>query len=293
MKILVIGGTRFFGKRLVENLLQKNHQVTILTRGMTPDSFQNRVERIIADRTQLASMQSALKQHHFDIILDQMCMTAEEAQISIQVFQNKIQHYVMTSTLSVYGSGYQMKETEVDPVKYQKKVAETRGEIYAEGKRAAEHALTLHSQLPGSFSVAFARIPVVLAENDYTQRLLWHVQRIQNQNEIYFPNLNSRFCFIHADEAAAAIEWLGLKNKKGIYNFSSTGDLSLHQLVQWIEGKVGKNAILTNIETSENRSPFGVTSDWTMNIDKSISEGFKNKTLVDWLPLLIDHYIKN
>lgn len=33
MKILVIGGTRFFGIPMVHELLQKGHQVTIATRG--------------------------------------------------------------------------------------------------------------------------------------------------------------------------------------------------------------------------------------------------------------------
>lgn len=292
MKILIIGGTRFFGKRLVENLLQKNHQVTILTRGQTPDSFENRVSRIIADRTQLQSMETALKDHHFDIVFDQMCMTAEEAEISIQVFQNKIKHYVMTSTLSVYGTGYQMTETEVDPLQYQKKPAQTRGEIYAEGKRAAESVFSVYSQKPESFSVAFARIPVVLAEDDYTERLLWHIRRIQNQNEIYFPNLNARFCFIHAKEAANALEWLGLEHKTGVYNFSSTGDLTLLQLVELIEKHIGKKAILAKKETEENHSPFGVSNDWTMSIERSTAAGFQNKKLQDWLPQLVAYYVK-
>ena len=32
-KVLVIGGTRFFGKHLVEKLVQQGHDVTIATRG--------------------------------------------------------------------------------------------------------------------------------------------------------------------------------------------------------------------------------------------------------------------
>ena len=32
-KILVLGGTRFFGRKLVERLLKEGHDVTIMTRG--------------------------------------------------------------------------------------------------------------------------------------------------------------------------------------------------------------------------------------------------------------------
>lgn len=49
-KVLVLGGTRFFGKHLVEYLLQAGHDVTIATRGVTEDSFGNEVKRIIVDR---------------------------------------------------------------------------------------------------------------------------------------------------------------------------------------------------------------------------------------------------
>ena len=45
-KVLVLGGTRFFGKHLVEVLLQAGHDVTIATRGVTEDSFGSAVKRI-------------------------------------------------------------------------------------------------------------------------------------------------------------------------------------------------------------------------------------------------------
>ncbi|CAN7742153.1 NAD-dependent epimerase/dehydratase family protein [Paenibacillus sp. LjRoot56] len=46
MKILVLGGTAFFGRRLVRLLLGDGHDVTIATRGQTPDDFGDAVTRI-------------------------------------------------------------------------------------------------------------------------------------------------------------------------------------------------------------------------------------------------------
>ena len=48
--VLVLGGTRFFGKHLVNELLAQGMKVTIATRGKTPDSFGSSVERLIFDR---------------------------------------------------------------------------------------------------------------------------------------------------------------------------------------------------------------------------------------------------
>ena len=50
-KILVIGGTRFFGIPMVHRLLAEGHHVTIATRGRSGDDFGDSVERIIMDRS--------------------------------------------------------------------------------------------------------------------------------------------------------------------------------------------------------------------------------------------------
>lgn len=39
MKILVIGGTRYFGIHMVNKLLEQGHAVTIATRGKTPENI--------------------------------------------------------------------------------------------------------------------------------------------------------------------------------------------------------------------------------------------------------------
>ena len=55
-KILVFGGTRFFGKALVQRLINKGHEVTIATRGQTKDEFGPSVKRIIVDRENKESL---------------------------------------------------------------------------------------------------------------------------------------------------------------------------------------------------------------------------------------------
>lgn len=60
MKILVIGGTRFFGIPMVNELLSKGHDITIATRGNNSDSYGDKVNRIILERTNEQSMKNAL-----------------------------------------------------------------------------------------------------------------------------------------------------------------------------------------------------------------------------------------
>jgi len=51
MKVLVIGGTRFFGIPMVYELLKQGHDVTIATRGNNIDTFGEKVKRIILDHS--------------------------------------------------------------------------------------------------------------------------------------------------------------------------------------------------------------------------------------------------
>ena len=50
MNVLVIGGTRFFGIPMVDDLLKNGHKVTVATRGMAKDKYGDAVDRIIFDR---------------------------------------------------------------------------------------------------------------------------------------------------------------------------------------------------------------------------------------------------
>ncbi|MBO4783437.1 MAG: NAD-dependent epimerase/dehydratase family protein, partial [Lachnospiraceae bacterium] len=67
MKILVIGGTRFFGIHMVKELLIKGHDVTIATRGLASDEFGDTVKRIKFERTNEQSVKEALSGTHYDV----------------------------------------------------------------------------------------------------------------------------------------------------------------------------------------------------------------------------------
>lgn len=72
MKILVIGGTRFFGIHMVEELLACGHEVTIATRGKASDTFGDRVKRVLIERTNEESMKQALSGTHYDVVIDKI-----------------------------------------------------------------------------------------------------------------------------------------------------------------------------------------------------------------------------
>ncbi len=59
MNILVVGGTRFFGISMVEQLIAAGHDVTIATRGKAANPFSDKTKQIIMDRSDYDSVKSA------------------------------------------------------------------------------------------------------------------------------------------------------------------------------------------------------------------------------------------
>jgi nucleoside-diphosphate-sugar epimerase len=284
MNILVIGGTRFFGKRLVRLLLQANHEVTILSRGQMADDFGDKVKRLVADRTNSSEMKAALDGKSFDAVVDQICMNGEQARIAVQLFKDKTDYYLYTSTLSVYALGSDLAETEFNALDYKTLRPTTPAEEYAEGKRAAEKVFLEQC----FFATSFARFPVVVGDDDYTDRLLKHVCSVSRKEPIYFPNLKARFGLIQSSDAAKALQWMVENKKLGVFNFASPDPITLEELMSEISSVVGQEAIFAESGNSQNGSPYGVPQSWTMNVSKARAEGFECEPQAEWLrPLLV------
>ncbi|MDP4171980.1 MAG: NAD-dependent epimerase/dehydratase family protein [Bacillota bacterium] len=284
-RALVLGGTRFFGVHLVNALLNSGMEVTIATRGNSPDSFGDRVSRITVDRTDFERFKESFRDTQWDVVYDQICYTGTDAMEAIEVFGGSTKRYVMTSTLSVYDLPERaIVEEDFDPFSYEIKQTERNTVNYQEGKRQAE--AVFFQRAP--FEVAAVRIPIVLGENDYTGRLMFHVDRILKQKDIYFSNVDSSFGFISEEEAGQFIAWIGLTNYCGPVNACSDGTVTLNEMLSIIEGSTGQKVILAQEKNEENVSPYNVPQSWYMRNDKAKSLGYTFSPLSEWLPKLVD-----
>ncbi|TVX94054.1 NAD-dependent epimerase/dehydratase family protein [Paenibacillus agilis] len=283
-RILVMGGTRFFGKRLVQRLLENGDHVTIATRGITADSFGEQVQRVILDRADRHSVQAAAQLGEWDLVYDNICYSPESAQYAVEAFEGRVGHYVFTSTLSVYNpSGKLHVEADFDP--YRVDLDEPLGEeqlSYQKGKQLCE--AVFHQK--AAFPVSSVRFPIVLGPDDYTKRLEYHLERVNNEIPVYMPNVEARMNFIHSSEAAAFLEWAGKHSWTGPINACSNGMIQLTDVMNIVEQAVGKKAIITNTGIDADRSPFGVPDSWLMDNSSARQAGFEFDELHDWLPSL-------
>ncbi|MCJ8008448.1 NAD-dependent epimerase/dehydratase family protein [Lederbergia wuyishanensis] len=283
---LVLGGTRFFGKELVRSLLSRGVDVTVATRGKSGNPFGEEVKQLIADRYDIDSLKTACGGFHFDVVYDQIGYSSEDINIAYEALKDQVGKYVFTSTMSVYEYGNLLNEEEFNPFTYPLQIVKSQEVSYGEGKKLAETALFSKTGLPA----VSVRIPIVLGEEDYTERLLFHVKKIKNGEDIGMPNPEARLNFISASEAGEFLAWIGTQDFTGPVNACANGDIQLSELINLIESKLEKSAILTTDITDENRSPYGIKETWTMDNSKAKNLGYEFSNLKDWLPGLIDYY---
>ena len=285
-KVLVFGGTRFFGKKLVTKLVEEGHNVTIATRGNSPHPFGKQVSHIIVDRTNEEMLANVFKDSQWDIIYDNICYSPNEALAACRVFNGKVKKYIFTSTMATYDLtlGANLKEDAFDPYHYPIHFGSSADFSYGEGKRLAEAEFFKDA----SFPVVAVRFPIVLGEDDYTKRLHFHIEQVANGQETRFANLHAKMSFISSDDAADFLKFIGFSHVDGPINATSTGAYTMEELMHIIESAVGKKAKMTIEGDSGKWSPFAVKKDFYMCANKSMEAGFTCKPLEAWLPHLID-----
>jgi len=113
-RALVIGGTLFMGRALVDQLLERGDDVVIMHRGPgTP--FGQRVGEIRCDRNDTAAVRAALDGTRFDVVYDnvfdwQRGTTAEQVVASATAAAKGLRRYVFTSSVAVYHPGGEYPE---------------------------------------------------------------------------------------------------------------------------------------------------------------------------------------
>ncbi|ANE42481.1 NAD-dependent epimerase/dehydratase family protein [Deinococcus puniceus] len=114
--VLVLGGTRFVGRHIVEALLAAGHTVTVLTRGQSPDELPEHVERLQGDRERGAAGLQALVARTWDACVDVSGYTPAAVRASAEALAGSVGRYVFVSTVSVYAEQNRHPVRETDPL---------------------------------------------------------------------------------------------------------------------------------------------------------------------------------
>lgn len=288
MKLLVLGGTNFFGKKAVQKLLDNGHDVTIATRGNKSNPFQGRAGHITLDaRDKHHDGWTEVLDQKWDAVFNNVCYTADDARIMVEKFTNVIDQFYFTSSMAVYSGdidGY--TEADFDPYTYQ--IDPNKEVNYGEGKRQAEKVL--YTEAP--FNVTAFRFPIVLDLDDYTERLHFYVEKVLNNEVIHFYSPDVKVNYVKGTTAADSIVWAIENQQEGIFNISSRNAVTVETFIAWLEEMTGRTVNVNYTDDRTIESPFSTVHDQYLRSDKIEEAGFDLHNLEDWLKPLIQAIAK-
>lgn len=104
MKLLVLGGTRFMGRAIVEAALERGHEVTLFNRSRTaPLLFGDWVQRLIGDRS--TGDLRALQGYRTDAVIDVSAVTADWVSGALRALGGGFSHYTLISSQAALHAG--------------------------------------------------------------------------------------------------------------------------------------------------------------------------------------------
>ncbi len=150
---LVLGGSVFVGRHLVDMLCRRGADVAVLNRGRTHSVLPDSVERLVADRTDPTQMRAALAGRQWDAVFDVsgFVMAAGGSDIDglLDLLDGHVGAYVYTSSIMAYDQSWAgvFPWTEDQPTNRDGATSYGGFKALAEGSILARHAAT---GFPGS-----------------------------------------------------------------------------------------------------------------------------------------------
>ena len=182
MNILIIGGTRFLGKHLVDSALARGHQITLFNRGKTnPDLFPN-IETIIGNREHDINKLSG---RNWDTVIDTCGYVPRIVRESGVGLERSVRRYVFISTLSVHADNREIGIAEEYPVGKleDETVEEITGETYGPLKALCEKTIL---DLYGEHGLV-VRPGLIVGPNDPTDRFTYWPVRVAQGGDVLAP----------------------------------------------------------------------------------------------------------
>ncbi len=182
MRILLIGGTRFVGRHVVEAALTAGHDVTLFHRGQTGADLFPDVEHRIGDRN---SDLSALAEGRWDATVDTCAYFPRQVHVIADALGDRAGHYQQVSSVSAYASPASRGYREDAPLANldDPSVEEVTDETYG-GLKVLCERVAVERFGPSSIIV---RPTYVVGPDDYSWRVPWWVARLARGGEVLAP----------------------------------------------------------------------------------------------------------
>ena len=186
MKLLVLGGTLFLGRHLVEASLARGHDVTLFNRGQTNPELFPEVEKLRGDRE---SDLSALEERRWDAAIDVHGRMPRVVRPVADLLADAVEHFTFVSSISAYGEEFPVRMDESFPTaEFAEGTDEddlaNYGACKAECERIVERVFAGRAFVP--------RPGLIVGPHDPTDRFTYWPRRVAAGGDVLAPGDSDR-----------------------------------------------------------------------------------------------------
>ena len=304
MKILVIGGTAFFGKAIVNQLVAAGHDVSVMSRGNQQPDVLGKVSHIQCDRTNREEFASKVGGTSFDIVIDNIAYNADDVTHALGALKGNMGRYIFTSTAAMYYTGDMSMPAFEQNVNHNfEPPPEERDSplwTYTMGKTGGEKALLDQD----SQEFVIIRPPIVLGPDDHTLRGYFYFQRLMDGKPIIITNAGVQsFRIVYSEDLAKGYV-LCLENeiaKNNTYNIVQQEVVTLKMMLESASKALGIEPEIVDIPRSsieqagfEYPETYGAMQNFVIDVTKAERDlDYSTTPFNDWIKTTVLWYRDN
>ena len=266
MRVLILGGSRFIGRQIVESLLSAGHLVSILNRGKSLDELPAQVERLRGDRDEGVVGLKTLTGRSWDVCVDVSGYTPQQVRPSADILRATVKRYVFVSAVSVYGDPQDRPVLETHPrlPAASENLTEIDSDTYGPLKVACEDIV----QQIYADNCALLRPQIVVGPHDDRARYQYWVQRAMQGGEMLVPGDGSdHLQVIDVRDVARFVTMVIENHLSGSFNLAGPRFMWAEfvkmlgaENIVWVSADIIKAAGVTEFEMPLFRSEHGARS---------------------------------
>ncbi|MDB5070617.1 MAG: isoflavone reductase [Candidatus Eremiobacteraeota bacterium] len=198
MRVLVLGGTLFVGRHVVELLLARGHDVTIFHRGQRGRELFPDVKRVLGDRkTDLDRLPAGAT---WDVVLDTCTSLPGYVATSVRALRERTQRYVYISSISVYDAARPTVDESTPTVELAPGASrdEVTGENFGALKVLCEREVL---DAFGTDRALIVRPGLIVGPYDQTDRFTYWPLRFARGGDVAVP-----------DDLDAPVQWIDVRD---------------------------------------------------------------------------------
>ncbi|WP_213456999.1 NAD-dependent epimerase/dehydratase family protein [Rhizomonospora bruguierae] len=299
MRLLVLGGSWFVGRVVVDDAVGRGHEVMVFNRGRSLARFPDGVRRIFGDRESPQDLRRLASHGPWDVVVDVAGSVPAVVRRSVEALADVAGRWVFVSTISAYRDWPHAPVDETSPLwdgdpDVDPGIRRWDPDAYGPLKVGCELACR---QAFGDERLLVLRPHVVLGRHEYVGRLPWWLSRMSRGGQVLAPGPDRAIQPVDVRDLAAFLLNQVERASNGVFNVAPRSEAASYgdmlnacaqatadqrrtplELVWADEGWLVDQGVRQWTELPLWRH---AAAPWGMNVDRAHAAGLKCRPLAD------------